>query len=386
MKIGLVCPYSFEAPGGVQAHILDLSQQLISKGHSVSILAPGSFEGAPEWFVSVGEAVPVRFNGSVARLSFGPHIGVRTRAWLEDGHFDVVHIHEPGSPSVGLHALMNADVPIVATFHAALDRSLLRKATSGLVQPFFERISARIAVSEEARRTLMEHHDVDAVVIPNGIFCRPFVTAQASPQWSGSADAPTVVFLGRLDEPRKGLEVLAGAIADVVDHIPGVRFLIAGRGEAQALAAVRDQYPHTIELLGEISDTEKATLLSSADVYVAPQTGGESFGIVLVEAMAAGAAVVASDIPAFSAVLDDGRLGRLFRTADSSHLAQVLVDELGNPNEERTRIAQEESWRYDWNTVAEQILAVYQVAARMTEPVETGTLWERLSGRQRGHL
>lgn len=381
MKIGIVCPYSFDVPGGVQFHIRDLTEELIRRGHQVSVLAPAEEEDPPDWLVSSGGAVPIRFNGSVARLSFGPISAARTRRWLEEGDFDVVHIHEPGSPSLGLLALMNADSPVVATFHSALDRSVIRQLTSGMLQPFLERISARIAVSAEARRTLVEHHAGDAVVIPNGVFTDDFANATAIPDWKETDDRPVIVFLGRLDEPRKGLGIFAGAIPPVLRQFPGARFLVAGRGSADDLAEVRSAHPGAIELLGEITDEEKQSLLKGATVYVAPQLGGESFGIVLVEAMAAGTAVVASNIPAFAAVLDDGRAGALFEVGDSASLAEALLSQLGDraANQELAERGQIASRKYDWETVTEQILSVYQAVLPPSSPPHTGTAYEYLS-------
>lgn len=385
MKIGIVCPYSFDVPGGVQFHIRDLTEELIRRGHQVSVLAPAEDEGMPPWLVSSGGAVPIRFNGSVARLSFGPLSAARTRKWLEDGQFDVIHIHEPETPSVGLLALMNANVPVVGTFHAALDRSVIRQLTSGLLQPFLERISARIAVSKEARRTLIEHHAGDAVVIPNGVYTNDFASADPLPQWEETPERPVIVFLGRLDEPRKGLGVYAGAIEFVLKEFPGARFLVAGRGHAGPLAAIQERYPDSVELLGEITDEEKESLLKGATIYVAPQLGGESFGIVLVEAMAAGTTVVASNIPAFTAVLEDGHAGRLFNVGDATGLARQINELLGDPeaNTQLARRGQIAAKKYDWSTVTESIMSVYEAVRPTSSHPQTGTAYEYLSDKFR---
>ncbi len=378
MKIGIVCPYSFDVPGGVQFHIRDLTEELIRRGHTVSVLAPGEIEDDPEWFVGAGSAIPIRFNGSVARLSFGPIVASRVRKWLKEGNFDVIHIHEPGSPSLGLLALMNADSPVVATFHASLDRSVVRQLTSGLLYPFFERISARIAVSNEARRTLIEHHAGDAVIIPNGVYTEAFAAAEPIPQWEATDDKPVVVFLGRLDEPRKGLDVFAASSEPVLEKYPGARFLVAGRGHGESIDALQKRYPQNVEVLGEITDEEKQSLLKGATIYVAPQLGGESFGIVLVEAMAAATTVVASDIAAFVSVLDEGESGVLFRTGDSKALTAALLGQLDNPdaNAELARIGQAAAARFDWKTVTDRILSVYQAVVPSGEPHPTETAYE----------
>ncbi|NLI19572.1 MAG: glycosyltransferase family 4 protein [Actinomycetales bacterium] len=362
MRIGIVCPYSFDAPGGVQFHIRDLASVLISWGHEVSVLAPAE-EGTPlpDFVESAGGSVAVPYNGSVARLSFGPVASARVARWLSDHDFDILHIHEPLSPSLGVLALWQTRIPTVATFHSSLERSRILIFFSPLLQTSIEKIDARIAVSAEARRTVADHLGGDAFVIPNGIFVERFRDAVPDERWQGvrrGGPAPTIAFLGRLDEPRKGLPVFAGAVPAVLRGRPDARFLIAGRGEA---GEVRDQlrdHPN-VEFLGPISDAEKATLFASVDAYVAPQLGGESFGIVLVEAMAGGAHVIASDIPAFRAVIDDGRAGTLFGVGDSAALARALIAATaGDPG----LLRHAATWvqQYDWERVARQVLDVYR--------------------------
>lgn len=368
MRIGLVCPYSFDVPGGVQFHVRDLAEHLIADGHHVSVLAPADDDTpVPPYLEAAGRAVPVKYNGSVARVTFGPVSAARVRRWLAEGEFDVLHIHEPVSPSLSLLALWAATGPIVATFHTANLRSRAMQAAQPLLRPSLEKISARIAVSEDARRTLVEHLGGDAVVIPNGVYVDTFARAEPQPLWEGTPQRPTVAFVGRIDEPRKGLGVLAEAIPAVLDAFAGARFLVLGRGEGDdvldALAERGGQAARaSIELLGPLSDVDKARLLRSVDVYCAPHTGGESFGIVLVEAMSAGAPVVASDLGAFRRVLDDGRLGVLFPVGESDDLARALVDLLADParRDALSSVASQAVRRYDWSRVAGEVLAVYE--------------------------
>lgn len=368
MRIGIVCPYSFDAPGGVQVHVMDLAAELRRRGHEVQVLAPVSSETAladlPQWFTSAGASVSIPYNGSVARLSFGTRAMRATRRWLAEGDFDLLHIHEPIIPSVGMLALQAAVGPVVGTFHAAMDRSYARELLSPAVVPLMEKLTARIAVSEEARRTLIQYHGGDAVVIPNGVYVQPFRDAQVDPALTGSPEAPTIAFLGRLDEPRKGLPVLAAAVPAVLEQVPGARFLIAGRGEAERSREALARYGEHVVFLGGVSDTQKAALLASATCYVAPQTGGESFGIVLVEAMAAGAFVVASDLKAFSDVLGQGRYGALFRNEDSADLARVIVQTVTDlpASQARKEAADAVVGRYDWSAVTDAVLDVYDMA------------------------
>ncbi|MFF7702654.1 glycosyltransferase family 4 protein [Streptomyces lydicus] len=360
MKIGIVCPYAWDVPGGVQFHIRDLADHLIRLGHEVSVLAPADDETPlPPYVVSAGRAVPVPYNGSVARLNFGFLSAARVRRWLQNGAFDVIHIHEPASPSLGLLACWAAQGPIVATFHTSNPRSRAMIAAYPILQPALEKISARVAVSEYARRTLVEHLGGDAVVIPNGVDVDFFARAEPDPRWQGR----TIGFIGRIDEPRKGLPVLMQALPKILAEVPDARLLVAGRGdEEEAVAGLPAELRSRVEFLGMVTDEDKARLLRSVDVYVAPNTGGESFGIILVEAMSAGAPVLASDLDAFAQVLDQGEAGELFANEDADALATAAVRLLGDParlaelRERGTRHVR----RFDWSTVGADILAVYE--------------------------
>ncbi|GAA1736893.1 glycosyltransferase family 4 protein [Isoptericola hypogeus] len=377
LRVGIVCPYSFDAPGGVQFHVRDLAQALQRLGHEVSVLAPADEDTpVPDVVTSAGRAVAVRYNGSVARLTFGPRAATRVRRWLEAGDFDVLHLHEPMVPSLSMLALWLAEAPVVATFHTSQERSRALQVAFPLLRQSLEKIAGRIAVSEDARRTLIDHVGGDAVVIPNGVYVDEFDRAQPDERWRGTPEAPTIAFLGRLDEPRKGLEVLAAAAPRVLETFPGARFLVAGRGDAGRDAAIGALGPRSgsFEFLGGISDSEKASLLASADLYVAPQTGGESFGIVLVEAMSAGAGVVASDLGAFRRVLDDGAAGRLFRTGEPEDLARALLAALDDPEgtAERKACASAFVRRFDWSAVTQQVLAVYEMAVAAGDAMDGG--------------
>lgn len=365
MRVGIVCPYSLDQPGGVQFHVRDLAEALIARGHEVSVLAPADDDTpVPAYVTSAGGAVPVPYNGSVARVAFGPVTAARVRRWLGEGRFDVLHLHEPIGPSLSLLALWAATGPIVATWHMAIVRSRAYQAAYPLVRPSLEKVSARIAVSEDARRTLVQHVGGDAVVIPNGVFVDRFATAAPRPEWQGTPQAPTLAFLGRLDEPRKGFEVLAAALPRLRERVPGVRVLVAGRGDVDAARRRCGPHADAVTFLGAVSEPDKASLLRSVDAYVAPHTGGESFGIVLVEAMSAGTCVVASDLGAFRRVLDDGRLGVHFPVGDADALADAVTDVLGDPDRRRalTAAAQVAVRRYDWSRVTAEILTVYEMA------------------------
>lgn len=357
-----------DVPGGVQAHVADLARVLIRSGHQVSVLAPGDEGGTgpdgsplPEYVVPAGRSVGIPYNGSVARLSFGPKSYTRVRRWIRHGGFDVLHLHEPVAPSLSLLALMVAEGPIVATFHTANPRSRMLAAFQPVLQPFLEKITGRIAVSELARQVQVEHLGGDAVIIPNGVDVDFFADAGPLPGYPRSGG--TVGFVGRFDEPRKGMPVLLQALRRLLPAHPEVQLLVAGPGDADDLR--RDagaELAGHIRHLGLVSDADKAALLRSVDVYCAPNIGGESFGIILTEAMSAGAPVVASDLDAFAKVLGGGSAGVLTRVGDPASLADGLATVLDDPAlaaelAGRGRIAVKP---YDWNTVVRTVLKVYE--------------------------
>jgi phosphatidylinositol alpha-mannosyltransferase len=365
MRIGLVCPYQWDVPGGVQYHVRDLAETLRGMGHHVEILTPAvREESLPPYGTFAGRTVPVPYNGSMASMQFGPVSASRVRRWLREGHFDVVHVHEPAPPSASLLVCMIAKGPIVATFHAATTRSKWLAALGPVVRPWLERISGRIAVSDFARRVQVEHLGGDAVIIPNGVHVDAFAHGPSLPGHTRGAGAPTIGFLGRYDEPRKGLPVLLEAMRTVVREHPGARLLIAGRGDAADLAELvgDDLRPH-VTLLGELSEPDKAAFLRSVDVYCAPNLLGESFGVVLIEALAAGAPIVASDLDAFARVLEDGAAGVLVRRGDPDALARALSDLLADPGRraELSERGPRAAAAYDWAVLARRILAVYEM-------------------------
>ncbi len=386
LRVGIVCPYSLDVPGGVQSHVLDLARALIALGHDVSVLAPGE-DGAdgdrPAFVTVAGRAVSVPYNGSVARVNFGPLSYARVRRWLAEHTVDVLHLHEPGTFSLSSLALFEAEGPIVATFHTSTERSRATLVFARPINALMEKVTARIAVSPMARRVQVEHLGGDAVEIPNGVDVGLFAHGPLLPGHP-RRDGHTVGFLGRFTEPRKGMAVLLDALRVLAPDRPGLRLLVVGRGDAEALrrAAGPDLAPR-LDLLGGVDDVTKAAALRSMDVYCAPNTGGESFGMVLTEALAAGTPVLASDLGAFRAVLapdgpapddpgaggvpDPGAgtgAGVLFRTGDPAALAAALAALLDDP---RRRAALRTAGRaraaaFDWPVVASAVLRVYRAA------------------------
>jgi phosphatidyl-myo-inositol alpha-mannosyltransferase len=371
MRIGIACPYSWDVPGGVQAHIRDLAEALIDFGHEVSVIAPADEDTPlPAYVVPTGKAMPVPYNGSVARLSFGPLSVNRVRRWLRDGDFDVLHVHEPTVPSLPLLACWVASGPIVATVHTAMPRSRILLATQPVLRTALEKIDGRIAVSEAARSTFVEHLGGDAVLIPNGVATRRYRHARPMDRWPGSGGA--IGFLGRMDEPRKGLAVLLRAFELLAQDRPELRLLIAGPGDADEQ---RHKLPARLReravFLGEVSEEDKVRVLHSVDVFCSPNTGGESFGIVTAEAMAAGVPIVASDIQAFRQVLRDGRAGELFAVGDPADLAQATARLLDDPKRRAalSAAALDAVADYDWGVVARNVLSVYETVVLGRTPV-----------------
>lgn len=345
MRVGLVCPYSLDVPGGVQNHVLGLADSLRDRGHEVSVLAPGEAPGV----VSLGRSVPLRYKGAVGRVSFGPVTAGRVSRWLAEGGFDVVHVHEPLTPSASLLAVRSADVPVVATFHTAQDRPRALAASANLLRVWLGRIDAHVAVSATAAETVRRYLPVRPDVIPNGLD----VASYDGPR---QRDGRTVLFLGRIDERRKGLAELLDAWPVIREHRPDARLLVAGPGRAPAL-------PRNVELLGELDEEAKRQALRDADLVVAPNTHGESFGLVVAEGMAAGTPVLARDLPAFRDVL--GGHGVLFDDDLAERAVALLRDRT-----DRDRMAagaRRRVSRYDWSAVTPRLERVYADLAGAAE-------------------
>jgi phosphatidylinositol alpha-mannosyltransferase len=332
-------------------------------GHEAEILAPADDDEAlPDYVTSGGRPIAISSNGSTAKVNFGFGPVNRARKWIKAGNFDVMHVHEPAGPTLSILSIWAARGPIVATWHSSL-RSNRRELSAmyPLVQTAMEKVRARIAVSEYARRSLVEYTGGDAVLIPNGVYCKRYAGDEPLPGWSRGSD--TIMFLGRIDEPRKGLPLLLEAFPQILAARPDAKLLVAGPGPVEEVRAKLDPaWADRVTFLGRVSDEDKARALHSADVYVAPNNGGESFGIILLEGMAAGAPVVASDIEAFERVLDEGRAGVMFANNDAADLSRAVVSVLSDPQraEQLRRAGYARSALFDWPAVAQRVVDVYE--------------------------
>lgn len=287
MRVAVVCPYDLAAPGGVQDQVVSIVEWLRDRGHDAWAVAPG--EAGPTETHHVGGIVSVPANRSRAPIALDPRVVTRVRAAIREA--DVIHIHEPLMPVVSLAALVAGDSPKVATFHAdpgAIVRRVYRGAAP-VLRRLLRRAAVVTAVSETA--AIAVGRFAEAEIVPNAVDVDLYRITDAT------RDAATVLFIGR-DEPRKGLDVLLQAWPLIRARVPAARAFVVG--------AERSGGPDGVAFLGRVSDEQKRAELAGAAVLCAPNVGGESFGIVLIEAMAAGCAVVASDIPAFRAVGDDG--------------------------------------------------------------------------------
>ena len=361
MKIAIVTPYDWGVPGGVNVHVANHADEMRSRGHEVRIIAPGDV--SEPGVVTVGRTVAIPFNGSVARLAFGPRVDARVRIALRRARPDLVHIHEPFSPSASLLALRSARVPVVATFHAAIESRLYRVAGRVGLRRLWRRIAASIAVSPSAQASVEAVFGPGPIIIPNGVRCAEFgAVGPVDP------DRRTVLFLGRL-ERRKGPQVLLGAAPAILRAVPRSRIVFAGDGplHSDLAAAVPTEFAERIAFQGRFSDAARAALLGDASVVALPALGGESFGITLAESLAAGRPVVASAIEGYAAVARADVDAVLVPPGEVDALAEAVIGLLKDSARARELgdRARVRAATFDWPAVAERIEAVYtEVLAR----------------------
>jgi phosphatidyl-myo-inositol alpha-mannosyltransferase len=357
MRVALVCPYAWDRPGGVQTHIRSLARVLGARGHDVTVLAPSLGRIAGDGVTIVGRAVTIPANGSVAPLSFGPMVAARTRRALDAFRPDVVHAHEPLIPSVSLLALLGASAPVVGTFHAAAERSIGYMVGKPLLERAADRLAARTAVSDPARSLIARYLPGDYALTPNGVEIDAFKVARPADLGPGKK----VVFLGRL-ERRKGLEVLIQAMTRL--RTIDAELVVAGGGpEEKRARALARRLMVPARFLGRVGDDAKASLLARADVYCAPGLGGESFGIVLVEAMAAGAPIVCSSLAGFAAVA--GNAAVLVEPGDPGYLADALRRVLGDDGltMRMRKASRRTASGFDWHRLVGNVEGIYSRVA-----------------------
>lgn len=320
MRIGLVCPYSLTIPGGVQGQVLGLARSLRTMGHEVRVLGPCDGPPPDAGVTPLGRSVPTAANGSVAPIAPDPSAQLRTIRALRDEDFEVVHLHEPLAPGPTMTALVSASAPLVGTFHAAGESAAYRYLGWGL-RRMVKRLAHRVAVSPDAAALAVAHLGGEYELLFNGIEVERFAVGDAYP-----TDRPTIFFLGR-HEPRKGLDVLLAALSDLPDD---VRVWVGGDGPQTEELRQRYRDPR-IEWLGRIDDAERAARMRGCTVYCSPSVRGESFGMVLLEAMASGCALVASDLDGHRNVATDGVDSLLAPVGDAAALAKAIRRVLDDP-------------------------------------------------------
>jgi phosphatidylinositol alpha-mannosyltransferase len=371
MKIALVSPYDFAYPGGVTEHVSHLAEQFLAREHEVHIIAPSS-DDETEPVVSVdapvhriGRVVSIPANGSVARITLSLRSYLQAKRLLQQEQFDLIHLHEPMMPALPLTVLRHSGSANVGTFHAFRNTPLTYFYGKPILQPFFRKLHGHIAVSSAAREFVGEYFPADYRIIPNGIDFPRFNTRRAPPLAQLSDGRPTVLFVGRL-EKRKGLRFLLRAWPMVLQRYPEARLVVVGRGRPlegyKRFAARQGWSPDDVLFAGYVSAEDLPYYYQACDVFCAPNTGQESFGVVLLEAMAAGAPIAASDIPGYRAVVANGEEGLLVERKNPGALADGLCRLLGNP-EQRARMrraGQVKARNYDWPRIATQVLEYYE--------------------------
>jgi phosphatidyl-myo-inositol alpha-mannosyltransferase len=365
VRVALVCPYAWDEPGGVQVHIRELGERLLARGHEVLALTPARTRPAEPWVCRVGSPIAIRYGETTAPVSPWPSTRRRVREVLAGFRPDVVHVHEPFSPSASWFAL-RVPGPVVATFHSGIDRSLAYDAAAPAFRRAARRIAVRVAVSHRAAAVARRRLGGEYRVIPNGVDVSRFAGAEPADLGPGRK----LLFVGRL-HPRKGFAVAVAAFGRIAPDEPGLRLVVAGDGADRAvLGGLAPEIKERIVMLGSVPNRELPRIHAACDVFVAPNTGGESFGVVLIEAMAAGLPVVASDIPGYDEVVTDGVDGLLVPARDPAALAAAVAGLLGDPAE-AARLAAAGRLRAavsDWSAVVAELETAYADATRTVPP------------------
>ncbi len=353
----MICPYSLAVWGGVQSQVLGLTRSLRAKGVAAQVLAPCDGPPPEPWVTPLGNSIPYAQNGSFAPLAPDPAAQLRVLAAIWDERFDLLHLHEPLAPGPTLTAVMVKPVPLIGTFHASGSIAVYRWARFG-VRRLAARLDARVAVSPAAAGMAKRYLDGSYDILFNGIEIERFSRPDAGRSPLSRPAGPVVFFLGR-HEPRKGL----GVLLEALQQLPAdVTLWIGGQGPESDELRRRFDHDRRLVWLGPITEAEKWERLRAADVFCVPSLGGESFGVVLLEGMAAGTPVVASDLPAYRVVAEDGAHAELFATGDPSALAKALLAALNGDEAVTRRVerARKRAADYSMGRLADAYISRYQ--------------------------
>ena len=364
MKIAMVSPYDFTWPGGVTAHVSQLARELGRSGHEVQVLAPHTPSREcldADLLVPLGRSVPLPSGGSIARVSLSWWLYPKVRALLKKEQFDIVHLHEPMAPILPLCVLEFSNSVNIGTFHASYARQHLYRFTSPITKRWQARLHGNIAVSPAARRYVNNTFPGDYEIIPNGVDFNHF-SSVAAPYPKYQDGKLNILFVGRL-EKRKGLRYLLEAYGKLKWENPNIRLIVVGPGnpDKESYRILSSHNLQDVEFVGRVSYDELPRYYASADIFCSPATGAESFGIVLLEAMAAGKPVIASDIEGFRSVMTDGEQGLLVPKKDSDALANALGT-LANDLELRQKLGANGSQTaegYRWEVVSKRVENYY---------------------------
>ena len=366
MKIGLISPYDPGHPGGVYEHINHLRAEFVRGGHEVTVLAPRGRKGgleARDGFYGIGRTVPIPANGSMVRVTFDVTLYNAVKTLLRHEQFDVIHLHEPLIPVLPYLVLLNSQTVNVGTFHAFRSSSPWYTAFKPYMSFMMSRLDARIAVSPPARDFVSQYFQGPYDIIPNGIDVARFRHVEPYP-WATDG-TPRILFVGRFNEPRKGLKYLLRALPLVQQQFPGARLVVVGRGDPEKFAGLMERYDvRGVDFVGQATAEELPRYYASCEVFCAPSTSGESFGIVLLEAMAAGTPVVAGDIPGYRSVIRPGIDGLLAPPKNAQALALTLVRMMADTGLRSSLVAsgRQTAQQYDWTEIARRVLQVYERA------------------------
>ncbi len=372
LRVLQVTEFFYPYPGGISEHVKYLTERLRERGHEVHVLTTRfKKEDYPQWedppYVRrVGRSVHFIANKSVSSVAIAPRISKKVKEIIEEGGYDVIHTHGPIVPTLPLLAVKHAgNRAVVSTFHAAHDESLGYELFKGYLKKYYERVDVRVAVSEVAKRSVERYFPGEFKIIPNGVDVERFrPDLEPIPEL---AERPTVLFVGRL-EPRKGLRFLLRAFPKILERVPEAQLVVVGTG-LKAMRAyykqfIPDEIEDRIKMVGFVLPEELPRYYASASVFCSPATSGESFGIVLLEAMASGTPVVASDIPGYRCVLEDGVQGFLAKPEDPDDIADKILRVLEDPDlaKRMGEAGRQKALHYSWARIAQEIEAVYNEA------------------------